>query len=227
MSMRIVLADDHRMVRDALRALLQEQEGMEVVGEAEDGRSAVALAAEVSPDVVVMDVNMPDLNGVEATRQIRAAYGEGELSRAPKVIALSAYGGRKQAAEMLNAGAAGYVVKIGAVAELSAALKAVLAGGVYLSPAISAGVVDEALPERGLLTGGKARNNGSRLSPREREVLQLIAGGGSTKEVARALNLSAKTIETHRKNIMEKLGIDSVAGLTRYAMEEGLTEVGG
>ena len=229
-SVRILLADDHRMIREALSKLLDSLPGVEVAGEAEDGRSAVALAAEVRPDVVVMDVDMPGLNGIEATRQITAARHWGDAGGdaeednrpAPKVIALSGHNDHKFAAEMLRAGAAGYVVKPQAAEELAGALHAVMAGGVYLSPAVSEAVVLEAVAGG----AGEVATAFSKLSPREREVLQLIAEGQSTKEVAQTLQVSVKTVETHRRNMMEKLGTDSVAGLTRYAVREGITSLG-
>ena len=213
---RVLLADDHAMVREALRSLLHSQPGIEVVGEAKHGREAVQMAADLKPDVVVMDVSMPDLNGVEATRQIRAAVGKG-----PRVVALSAHSGPRLPAEMLRAGAAGYVMKDAAFEELTEALRSVMDDKVYLSPSVARGVaVTDA-------TAGPDSDTSpfTRLSPREREILQLVAEGKAMKEVAHHLNISVKTVETHRKNVMEKLGIDNVAGLTKYALREGLTSL--
>ena len=217
MATRILLADDHAMMRAGLRQLLEALPGVEIVGEANDGRAAVRMAAEARPDVVVMDIGMADLNGIEATRQIRAAAPGG-----PRVIALSAHCDRRFTTEMLKAGASAYVLKDSAFGELALALKAVMADQVYLSPAVAEAVVGD------YAGGGTADSPASafaKLSPREREVLQLMAEGKSTKEVARHLHVSAKTIETHRRNLMEKLDTHTVAELTKYAIREGLTSV--
>jgi two-component system, NarL family, response regulator NreC len=209
MPIRILLADDHQMIRAGLRSLLRDQAGMEVIAEATDGRTAVRLAAELSPDVVIMDIHMPDLNGIEATRQIRGANSNG-----PKVIALSAHSDERYAREMLRAGASGYVLKHAAFEELAAALKAVVANQTYLSPSVSQVAVNDDV---------KSGTAFSTLTAREREVLQLLAEGKATKQVAMHLKVSVKTVETHRKNLMDKLGMDSVAELTKYAIREGLT----
>jgi DNA-binding NarL/FixJ family response regulator len=214
MNTRIMLVDDHEVVRQGLRSLLEREEGIKVVAEASDGHTALRLAAEVSPDIVIMDVRMPDLNGVDATRQMVAAHP------GLRVIALSAQADAQSTSEMLRAGASGYVLKEAAFEELVIAIKAVSGGKVYLSPSIAGDVV------RGFVSGapGELRSSAyTALSPREREVLQLTAEGHSTKAVANLLHVSVKTIETHRRNIMEKTGIDSVAGLTRYAIREGIT----
>ena len=210
---RVLIAEDHRLVREALRALLMKEPGVQVVAEAEDGRSAVSLAAEFAPDVVVMDINMPDLNGIDATRQVRAG-GHG-----PKVIALSAHSDQRYTSEMLRAGANGFVMKDAAFEELAEAIRAVVSGRLYLSPALA---------DPGDLREDGAGEDGtafSKLTPREREVLQLLAEGKAMKEAARHLQISGKTVETHRRNIMEKLDIDNVAELTKYAIREGLTSV--
>jgi len=215
MSTRILLADDHKIMREGLRSLLAEAFDMEVVAEAEDGRSAVELAKKLSPDVVVMDISMPDLNGVEATRQI--------LKYAPraKVIALSMHSDRQFVARMLEAGASGYVLKDAAFEELATAIRTVVAGRVHLGPRI-AGLVVEDYVQRLPETEPKVS---SPLTAREREVLQLLAEGKGTKEAARLLKVSAKTVETHRRNIMEKLNLHSIAELTKYAIREGLTSL--
>ena len=213
---QVLIADDHRLVREALGALLRTEPGVRVVAEAEDGRSAVRLAAEMSPDVVVMDINMPDLNGIDATRQVRAG-GDG-----PKVVAVSGYCDSRYTREMLKAGATGIVLKESAFEELASALRAVVENKVYLSPSLSDAVLQD-------LARGAANGDGGtvfdKLSPREREVLQLMSEGKSTKQIAMHLHVSIKTVETHRKNLMDKLGIDTVAELTKYALREGVTSL--
>jgi DNA-binding NarL/FixJ family response regulator len=217
-TINILVADDHQMLRAALRTLLESQPDMHVVGEASDGRSAVTAAAELRPDVVVMDVNMPDLNGIEATREIRAGGGDGIV---PRVVGLSAFVDRRNMLEMFRAGATGYVFKTCAFEELAKAVRTVAGADLYVSPAVADVVVQECLS--GATTGGGGPAPGAdRLSEREREILTLVAEGKSTKEVAFALGVSVKTIETHRRNLMEKLGLDSVAALTSYAVAEGL-----
>lgn len=204
---KIIIADDHRMLREGLKALLLRLPQVSVIGEADDGRTAVALSHELHPDVVVMDIAMPDMNGIEATRQLMSNGHGGNL----KVIALSGRATPQAAAEMLDAGALAFVRKESAFTELEEALNTVVDGRVYLSPAIADSLMAERAKERG------------NLSSREREVLQLIAEGMATKEIARHLQLSIKTIETHRRNLMEKLKLFSVAELTKYAIREGVT----
>jgi DNA-binding NarL/FixJ family response regulator len=214
-SIRILLAEDHEMVRAGLRSLLAREPGVEVVGEAGDGRAAVRLAEELAPDVVLMDVGMPGLNGLEATRQITAnRNGAG-----PRVIALSGHSDRRVTTEMLKAGATGYVMKEAAFQDLAAALRSVMEGKVYVSPAASQAVVDEYVRS----ARGDDSSPSEKLSPRERQVLQLLAEGKSAKQIALALGITTKTVETHRSHVKEKLGIDSVAGLTKYALRTGLT----
>jgi DNA-binding NarL/FixJ family response regulator len=215
MSIRILLADDHRITRQGLRSLLDNQSDMEVVAEAEEGRTAVRLAKELSPDVVIMDVSMPDLNGIEATRQI--------LDRSPgtKVVALSMHSDTLFVSEMLKSGASGYMLKDCAFEELERAIRTVVAGKTYLSPSISGVVVDDYLHRlsKGNLAGDDVLTN------REKEVLQLLAEGKSTKQIALKLHVSVKTIETHRRQIMEKLDLHSVAELTKYAIRKGYTSL--
>jgi DNA-binding NarL/FixJ family response regulator len=210
-------------VREGLRSLLQDQPDLEVVGEAADGRQALELAAEHDPDVVVMDVAMPQLNGIEATRRLMSD------SPGTKVVALSMHSDRRYVAEALKAGAAGYLLKDGAFDELVSAIRAVVANKVYLSPRVAGVVVDDYV--RRLPDGdGAAEPRGApgafqKLTPREREVLQLMAEGFSTKEIAARLHVSVKTVETHRRQLMEKLQLYSVAEVTKYAIREGLTSL--
>ncbi len=209
--MRILIADDHQMFRQGLRLLLDSQPDVEVIAETGDGRSAVRLAAEHSPDLVVMDVSMPDLNGIDATRQIIANAQPG---KAPKVIALSAHADEHFAQQMLEAGALGYVLKLAAFPEMMEALSAVMAGKTYLSPTLP-----------GVARAQDAAPGAGRLSPREREILQLLAEGKAMKEIASVLNVSIKTVETHRRTMMSKLGLYSVAELTKFAIREGVTSL--
>jgi two-component system response regulator NreC len=213
MGIRIILADDHTIVRHGLSKLLQQEKDMEVIAQAKDGHTTVELVKEMSPDIVVMDIGMPDLNGIDATRQIVRDHPK------VKIIGLSMHSGRKFVEEMLKAGASGYLLKDCAVEELAVAIKTVMAGKTYLSPAV-ANVVVENYVRHPSEKGGSAF---SVLSGREREVLQLMAEGKTTKQVAKRLHLSPKTVEGHRIRIMDKLGIDSIAKLTKYAIQEGLT----
>jgi DNA-binding NarL/FixJ family response regulator len=210
---KVLIADDHQIVRQGLRTLLEKEPDLRVVAEAEDGRSTVRLARETQPEVIIMDVAMPDLNGIEATRQIIS-----ELPKA-KVIALSMYADRRFVVNMLKAGASGYLLKDCAFEELTRAIRAVLAHKTYLSPGVSDIVVKD------YMTGGSALETSvfSVLTPREREVLQLMSEGKSTNQIADSLHVSVKTIETHRQQVMHKLKMHSVAELTKYAIREGLT----
>jgi two-component system, NarL family, response regulator NreC len=215
MSMRILLADDHKITRQGLRSLLEKQQDMEVVAEAENGRAAARLAAEMAPDVIIMDVTMPDLNGVEATKQI--------LSKSPdiKIIALSMHSDTLFVTEMLKSGAAGYLLKDCAFEELTRAIRTVVDGKTYLSPSISGVVVEDYLHRLSKVDF----SNSDVLTDREREVLQLMAEGNSTKQIALRLHISTKTVETHRRQIMGKLDIHTVAELTKYAIRKGLTSL--
>ncbi len=216
MSIRILIADDHQIVRQGLRSLIEKTSGMKVVAEAENGREAVQLAGQSKPDVAIMDISMPDLNGMEATRQIVAALPK------VKVIALSMHSDKRFVRGMLEAGAAGFLLKDCAFEELSTAVRAVAANKTYLSPGISGIVVE------GFLEGQCPADNLSSPSPltaREREVLQLLAEGWSTRGMADRLCVSIKTVETHRQRIMDKLEIRNIAELTKYAIREGLTSL--
>jgi DNA-binding NarL/FixJ family response regulator len=215
MAIRILLADDHRIIRDGLRSLIETQAGMEVVAEAEDGRTAFVLAGKMAPDVVIIDIAMTGMNGIEATRQI--------LAKLPstKVIALSMHSDRRFVLGMFKAGASAYLLKDCAFEELTQAIDAVIGHRTYLSPRLTDTVLKDYLrrsPE-------DACSVKSLLSPREREVLQLLAEGGSTRQIAESLTVSVKTVETHRHQIMEKLDVHSVAELTKYAIREGLTSL--
>lgn len=210
---KIIIADDHKITRQGLRSLLEKEPDMEVTAEAENGRIAVELANSLLPDVIIMDVSMPDLNGMEATRQI-----VGKLSQV-KIIALSMHSDTLFVTEMLKSGVRGYLLKDCAFEELAGAIRSVMAGKTYLSPSISEVVVNGYLHRMtNSETGGTEI-----LTAREREILQMIAEGRSTKQIALKLHISVKTVETHRRQIMSKLNIFSVAELTKYAIRKGLT----
>jgi len=215
MRIRIILADDHKIMREGLRALLEKQQDMEVVAEAKNGREAIEFAQDLKPDVVLMDVLMPDLNGIDATRQII------NLLPGVKIIALSMHSDRRFVARILWEGAAGYILKDSAFRELVYAIRYVLKSHIYLSPEVTEIMAKDYVYN--LKTEHKLDTNN--LSPREREVVQLLAEGKSSKEIASCLFVSSKTIEVHRHNIMEKLNIHSVAGLTKFAIREGLTSL--
>jgi DNA-binding NarL/FixJ family response regulator len=213
--MKIILADDHKIVREGLMALLEKQPAMQVIAEAEDGRNAVRLARELTPDLVIMDIAMPDLNGIEATRQIVAEVP------GVKVIALSMHSDKRFVTGMLKAGASGYLLKYCASEELVNAIQMVMSNRVYLSPDITGLVVEDYVQK----LSGADSSVFAVLTPREREVMQLLAEGQSTKLIAAALHVSPKTIEVHRKQLMDKLGFQSLAELVKYAIREGLTSV--
>jgi DNA-binding NarL/FixJ family response regulator len=208
----LLLIENHAMVRSGLAALLSSQDAMRVVGQAGDGRAGVDLAAELRPDVALVNVQLPELNGIEATRQIRAA------SPRTKVLGLAGTTDRKAVTAMLQAGASGYIAKHSEPEELLRAILAIRDGQTYLGPRIADAVIQEVIQPTALEEG---RADG--LSPRQCEVLQLLAEGKTTKQVAMALDVSPKTIETHRKNLMDKLGLYTIADLTRYAIREGIT----
>jgi two-component system response regulator NreC len=215
MSIRIIVADDHQIVRQGLRTLLEKEPDMQVVAEAEDGRRTLNLARELIPQVIVMDVEMPDLNGIEATMQILA-----ELPQI-KVIALSMYSDRRFVTNMLKAGACGYLLKDCAFEELVQAIRLSMSNRIYLSPGIADVVVKDYVNH----TPAPTPSVFSVLTPREREVLQLLSEGKRTTQIAELLHISIKTVETHRMQIMHKLGMRSVAELTKYAIREGLTSL--
>jgi DNA-binding NarL/FixJ family response regulator len=210
--MKVILADDHRMVRDGLRAVL-ERAGVEVVGEAATGHEAVAEVRRKRPDVVVMDIGMPDLNGIDATKRMVAEMP------GTKVLGLSMNADRRYVIAMLEAGAVGYLLKNSASEELLNALEAVVRGETYLSSAITGTVVARALQGSPTTRLSEERP----LTVREREVLQLVAEGKSSKEIGVILHIAVPTVETHRRQIVEKLNLRTIAELTKYAIREGLT----
>lgn len=215
MSIRILLVDDHSITREGLCSLLEKTQNFMVIKQAENGRSAIKFARQYKPDVIVMDINMPDLNGIDATRQIL-----GELPEV-KIIALSMYSDRSYVKGMLQAGASGYLLKNCAFDELSKAIETVYNNQTYLSPKISEIVRKEFVK---MLKSGDMSASAI-LTDREREVLQMIAEGYKTKEIADRIHVSVKTVEARRRQIMEKLRIDSIAGLTKFAIKEGLTSL--
>lgn len=210
---RVLLVEDYTIVRKGLRSLLSKEEGIEVVGEAGNGREAVDKVQQLLPDIVLMDIGMQHLNGLEATRQIKRRFPD------TKVLILTVYTNEEYIFQTLIAGASGYVVKKAAPEELVSAIKAVYQGESYLSPTISRKVVDDYIRRAETMV---VQDSYERLTEREREVLQLIAEGNTNREIAELLHVSVKTVETHRAHLMDKLGIFSTAGLTRYAIRKGV-----
>jgi DNA-binding NarL/FixJ family response regulator len=211
----VLLVDDHAVVRQGLRALIEAEGDMVVVGEAENGRQAVAQTKKLLPDVVVMDVAMPGMNGLEATRQI--------VRHVPsaKVLVLTSYGDEDYVAQLLEAGAIGYLVKQTAAADLLRAIREVRGGNKFFSPAIAKRLRQQ---DREAFLGGQSVSRIARLTSREAEVLQLVAEGLANKQIAAELSISIKTVEKHRQQAMNKLNIHDVAGLTRYAIAKGWVE---
>lgn len=211
----VLLADDHEIVREGLRAMLQTQDDIKVIGEAENGRQILKMTRQKKPDLVIMDIGMPELNGIDAAKAICEEFTD------VKVIALSMHSDKRFVLGMLKAGASGYLLKECAFQELITAVKSVFSGGIYISPKIAIHLVSDYvhLSDNSLQSGIQV------LSGREREVLQLIAEGKSTKETAATLNISIKTVETRRKGIMDKLEIRNTADLVKFAIREGLTEI--
>ena len=215
MRIRVLLVDDHKLMREGLRALLAEAPDIDVVGEASDGREALDFVRTLQPDVVVMDIGMPELNGIEACRRIRTEHER------VKVIALSTHTDKRYVHHMLEAGANGYVLKISAHEELIRAVRAASQGRTYLSPEIAGLVVERSTSAN----AGRETSAYSTLSSREREVLQLVAEGKTSAETAKEMHISVKTVETHRRNIVQKVGLHGTAELTKYAIREGLTSL--
>lgn len=214
MSIRIIIVDDHKILRQGLRTMLEKIPGMEVVAEAEDGRTAVRQAQELTPQVVIMDVGLPDLNGIEATRQVLM------VSPQTKVIGLSMHSDKRFVLNMIKAGASGYLLKDSAFEELATAIHTVMANKSYLTQEVAHIVVKD------YLEGPTNQPSAfSILTLREREVLQLIAEGKSSRQIADLLCLSIKTVETHRQQIMHKLDLHSVADLVRYSIREGISSL--
>ncbi len=214
MSTRVMIVDDHAMFREGLKSLIQKQEDLEAIGEAKDGQEAVEMAAELKPDVIVMDIVMPRRNGIEATRAIRKFQPD------VCIIALTTHADRQYLQEIFKAGARGYLLKDCAFDELAQAIETALSGQFYVSPTLSTLMVDGWVHE-----DSKEEREADPLSPREREVLQAVAEGLSNKAIAARLYVSIKTVETHRHNIMEKLDLHSIAELTQYAIRKGLITI--
>jgi DNA-binding NarL/FixJ family response regulator len=212
---RVLLADDHTILRDGIRALLEDQADMEVIGEAEDGQSTVKMAAQLQPDVVVMDIAMPLLNGLEATRQIQRDFPQ------VKVLILTMHENEEYIRQVLAAGALGYVLKDAAARDLLGAIRAVNRGEAVLSPAITRLVIEDYL-RWGELRPQDATNG---LTSREREVLQLIAEGYTNKEIAEILSLSIKTVQSHRTNLMAKLDLHDRGELIKYAIQKKIIDI--
>ena len=217
MSLKVILAEDHNIVREGLRHLLNKEPNIEVVGEAKDGRDAVRMCEELSPDLIIIDVLMPGLNGIEATRQI--------ITKNPKtkVIALSMYSDKRFILSMMRAGASGYLIKECAFDELVQAVWTVSKNRTFFSPNVRDTVIEDYISR---LQKDKMVDS-SILTAREREVLQLLAEGKNMREIASILNISVKTVETHRRKIMDDLNIHTIAGITKYAIREGLSSLEG
>ena len=216
MNIRLVIADDHKIMREGLKSLVAKESDITVVGEAETGKATVSMVQKLSPNIVVMDIAMPDLNGIEATRKII------KTNPNVKVVALSAHSDQHFIREMMTAGASAYILKDTAYEELVRAIREVMKGKKYLSSDIARGVLDTYVKLSKPISANPAFVV---LTDREREALQMIAEGKSTKEIAGEMEVSVKTVETHRHNIMEKLDIHSIAELTKYAIREGVTSV--
>src|SRR5215813_4698419 len=213
---RVVLADDHTVVRQGLRALLMSEEDIDIVGEAENGRQAIQLVKKVLPDVAIIDIAMPVLNGLEATRQITRTVPS------TKVLILSSYSDDEYVSQLTEAGAAGYLVKQTAANDLLKAIREASKGNAFFSPSIAKRLRDQC--REAFVSGQPVRKRADYLTTREAEVLQLIAEGRANKQIAAELSISIKTVEKHRQQVMNKLGIHDVAGLTRHAIAKGIIE---
>lgn len=215
MPIRIVLCDDHQIIREGIRSLLEKQPDMTVVGEALNGLEAIKLMSTKKPDIVIMDVAMPEMNGIAATSRIFSDYPK------VKILGLSMHSDRHFVNEMLEAGASGYMLKDSAFGELATAIRTIIAGGIFISPSIAGNVLEEFT--RRANPGRVPRRSPLQLSQRENEILQLISEGHSTREIADKMHISIKTVESHRQHIMQKVGADNIAALTKYAVRVGIT----
>jgi DNA-binding NarL/FixJ family response regulator len=215
MGVKVLITDDHKLMRDGLKALLGKDPQFEIVGEASDGRAAISLIRELKPDLAIMDLSMPEMNGIEATGHINQDFPD------VKIIILSMHKDKNLVKDALSAGASGYILKDCAFQELHAAIKTVLSGQVYLSNALK----EKALEDYVELLKKDRQGNSQDLTSREREILQMIAEGKTSKDISAVLNISLNTVNTHRNHIMEKLGIDNIAQLTKYAIRLGLTSM--
>lgn len=213
---KIVIAEDHTIVRAGIKTLLENLYNVEVVGEAADGRKAIQVVKKCKPDLVLMDINMPELNGLDAVALLVKDNPE------VKVVILSMYANEEYVKQALRAGAVGYLLKDSAITEIEIVLDAVLNGDIYLSPAVSRKVVDELLIIENKYKSDKKENLFLDLTQRQREILQLIVEGYTTKEIAYKLNVSAKTVEAHRANIMVRIGVHDIPGLVKYAIRNKL-----
>jgi DNA-binding NarL/FixJ family response regulator len=214
MSINVFLADDHAVVRDGLRFLLEAEGDIQVVGDAANGRDAVRLVSELRPDIVILDIAMPELNGIEAAKQIR------EIDPSIQIIMLSMYSSAEHVFRALQAGARGYLLKESGGTDVVQAVRTVLAGRRYLSEEISEGMIDDYIRQRKVV---EAQSPLAQLSSREQEILQLVVEGKSSAEIAEALFLSPKTVGTYRSRVMRKLGVDDLPGLVKFAILHGLT----
>ncbi|MEJ2052719.1 MAG: response regulator transcription factor [Calditrichaceae bacterium] len=215
MAIKIILADDHALIRDGLQTMIDREVDFQIVGQASNGREIVDMVKKLNPDIIIMDISMPELNGIEATRHIK------EFDEDIKIIALSVHSEISFVRQMLKAGASGYLVKHSEFKELVRAIRSVAEGQIYLSPNVSGQVIGDYLHN---LSSGES-SVFTKLSNREREILQMLAEGKTKHEIADILHLSIKTIESHRQNIMNKLNIDRFPDLIRYAIREGITEL--
>jgi DNA-binding NarL/FixJ family response regulator len=215
MKTKILLVDDHKILRDGIRSLVKGYDDIDVIGEAPDGRTALQMVKKLLPDLVIMDISMPDMNGIDATRKIRNEHPD------IKIIALSMHHDKQFVSEIFRAGASGYLIKDSAFDELDHAIRVVMSGKTYINPLIASIVVESLVSQ----SSTPSSQSFSLLTEREREVLQLIAEGRSTKQIAYDLSVSSKTVESHRRQVMGKLNIRSVAELTKFAIREGLTTI--
>jgi two-component system, NarL family, response regulator NreC len=218
MAIRIALCDDHQIIREGLRSLLEKQSDMTVVGEGTNGLEAIRIAREKKPDIIVLDIAMPELNGIAAARRITVDFPS------IKILALSMHSDHHFVTEMLEAGASGYMLKDGAFSELTNAIRMIMTGGLFISPRLASSVL-ESFTGKSKTTAKTHRKID--LSERESEILQMISEGKSSKIISSSLGISIKTVETHRQHIMQKLGVHNVAALTKFAIREGLTSLEG